>query len=137
MNITTIHNRIESFIKKYSTFYLNEFTKEIFNNNKSYDGVVKNLRRNIVTNHSRKNQYVYNYIVSSTINKMITYLGYSNIYFRERIDNMLSFEKKTFIEFIELTINPSIIENKKLTFKEYYYNSNYHNYKYQSDKLSL
>lgn len=89
-----IHSRIESFIEKYSSNYLNEFSKEILQNNANFKGHVKILHRNIFKNYANKNQFVYNYIVSSTINKMMTYLGYSVDYFIERVKFMLHFEKK-------------------------------------------
>ena len=115
-----IHSRIEKFIKKYQNHYekeeFDDSTKEIINNNMKYLGNINNFSRKIVKNYSNKNQFVYNYIVSCSINKIITYLELKKNVFRNKINDILKIPS---LQDIKITINNKI--RKELKFKEYYY----------------
>jgi len=123
-----IKEKINCFINKY-TNTLNEFSKEEIISDKNYVFNNKNkFSRNLVatTNYANQNQYVYNYIVSCSVNKTIIYLGTDNNFFNDRLNKMKNEDgngnySKFIKDAIESRSNNIIEEQNKLSYSKIIY----------------
>jgi hypothetical protein len=89
MNIN-INLKIDEFIRKYSDVY-NTKTLDTIRNVKTCSitpNLIKNYSRTLVTNYQNKNQYVFNYIVSCTIEKTVELLEKNIDFFENEISYM-------------------------------------------------